>query len=493
MEKNLENPLEELNRLKQQYQSFNQNLEGQKIIDDMEVSYTIKHCRNFFRSHCRTTLIDYPISIAIILTVLFLYKVSAIFAVAVAVLLLVGMFTELWIIKDLARQCQSDTLMKFTQRLFETKRILLIYYIVLTCSLLIIATIATAIADIPWVHWGLQCVPLLTVGVEMVYLFLAHYLPLRGQCNETLESIAGDCDTDKRFKRGVKFFGFVVLFFVVFTAAFKIFVLPGGTLLMLFTALLVIIFSIVWLRRYSFPPLLDIFLVLVVTIMVYWAMASVNCWPPMRPLYNVDHYFLKRESDSTIAEGRFSINQIYSATTDEWADASSILLSALSAMDVALLDADSRALLAVSTSDTAQVNALIHGSDTAFVADNSLIWAWSVPDREGKCQLYPLYKEPILGNLHQKPLLDIVGVECRNQTPFSLDLCLTHEAEWQWQANLVKLDNQPAPVTLAAVLDGMVLTLGIFDHENIGYQLIHFSLDTNTSWHKSIVRELINN
>lgn len=497
MEKNPENPLSELNGLKQQYQSFNQTLEGQKIIDETEIKYTIKHCRNFFHSHCRTLLIDYPISIAIVLAVLSLYHVSAIFSVCAAVLLLVGMFTELWIVRDLNRQCQDDTLLKFTQHLFEAKRFLLIYYIVLSCSLLITAAMATAMADFPWLQLRLQYFLLTTVGIEILYLFLAHYRPLLNQCNEALGSIDSVNGYDKKSTRWIKFIGLVVLSFVALTAIFKLFHLPGGTLFMINTAIMIVAYSValaVWLHRQrSLPILLGLLMISAVSIMIYLLMARINCWPPMRHLDIIHVSFQSREPGSTTAEGRFSINQIYAAESDEFVEASSDLLQTLSIMDVDLQEAGNHAILAVSVSDTARVNTLILGTNAPFEASDQLQWAWSEPGLEGQCQLYLLHKEPALGNLEQQPMIENALVEYKDQTPLFLDIHLTQEAEMQWQANLIKLDNQPNPVALAAVHDGKVLCVGIFDHEKIGYQSIRFSLAPNTAVSQPLLLELINN
>lgn len=497
MEKNPENPLDELKGLKQQYQSFSQTLEGQKIIDDKEVGYTVKHCRNFFRTHRKTVIIDYLISVAILLAVLALYHVSAIFSVCAAMILLVGMFTELWIVRDLDRQCQNDSLLKFSQHLFDAKRFLLIYYIVLACSLLIVAAMATAMADFPWLRLRLQYFLLTTVGVEITFLFLAHYLPLLNQCNETLEAISADNGLSKKSTRWIKFIGLVVLAFMALTAVFKLNHLPGGTLFMLDTAALIIAYSValaVWLHRHrALPVLLGLFMVWAVSVMVYLVMARINCWPPMQHLDKIHVELQKREPEDTAVEGRFAIHQLYFMESGEFAEASSDLMSVLSAMDIDLLDAGTPALLAVAVSDTALVNTFIHSPNAPFGASDQFQFAWSMPSSEEWCQLYLLYKEPMVGNLNQKPLLDGVSIESMEQSLLYLNLYLTNEASIQWQANLIKLDNQPAPVLLAAVYGGEVICIGDFDHEKIGYQRIRFSLEPNTTISQSLVQKLIKN
>lgn len=497
MEKNPENPLNALKGLKQQYQSFNQALEGQKIISDDEVGYTIKHCCDFFRSHRKAVIIDYLISIVILLAVLALYHVSAIFSVCTAMILLVGMFTELWIVRDLDRQCKNDSLLKFSQHLFDAKRFLLIYYIVLACSLLIISAMATAMADLPWIHLRLQYFLLTTVGMEIVFLFLAHYRPLRNQCNEALGTISADSGYNKKSTRWIKFIGLVVLSFVVLTAVFKLNHLPGGTLFMIDTAVLIIAYSValaVWLHHHrSLPILLGLLMVWTVSVMTYMVMARINCWPPMQHLDKIHVASQSRKTGATTAEGRFSINQIYDTESVESVEATSDLLQALSLMDVDLLEAGDHAILAVSESDTARVNTLILGTNAPFGADPQLLWAWSGPSAEGHYQLYLLYKEPVLGNLEQKPMIEHALVEYQDQTPIFLDIHLTPEAEMQWQSNLLKLDNQPNPVALAAVLDGKVLCEGIFDHKKIGYQSIRFSLAPNAAVSQQLLQELINN
>lgn len=497
MEKNPENPLNALKGLKQQYQSFNQALEGQKIISDDEVGYTIKHCRDFFRSHRKAVIIDYLISIAILLAVLALYHVSAIFSVCTAMILLVGMFTELWIVRDLDRQCQNDSLLKFSQHLFDAKRFLLIYYIVLACSLLIISAMATAMADLPWIHLRLQYFLLTTVGMEIVFLFLAHYLPLRNQCNEALGTISTANGNSKKSTRWIKFVGLVVLSFVVLTAVFKLNNLPGGTLFMLDTAVLIIAYSValaVWLHYHrSLPILLGLLMVWTVSVMTYMVMARINCWPPLRHLDKNHVEFLKREPNDSAAAGRFAIHQLYFIECDEFAEASSDLVSALSTMNIDLLDADPPALLAVAVGDTALVNTFIHGSNAPLGAGDQFQFAWSMPVADGRCQLYLLYKNPIVGSLNQKPLLDGVSVEYKEQTPLHLDLYLTQEAAIEWQANLMKLDDKSAPVLFSAVYDGKVLCIGTFDHKKIGYQSIRFSLESNTTIPQSLLQELVNN
>lgn len=497
MEKNPKNPLDELEGLKQQYQSFSQALEGQKIIDDKEVGYTVKHCRNFFRTHRKTVIIDYLISIAILLAVLALYHVSAIFSVCASMILLVGMFTELWIVRDLDRQCQNDSLLKFSQHLFDAKRFLLIYYIVLACSLLIIAAMATAMADFPWLRLHLQYFLLTTVGVEITFLFLAHYLPLLNQCNEALDAISADNGHNKKSTRWIKFIGLIVLAFMALTAVFKLNHLPGGTLFMLDTAALIIAYSValaVWLHRHrALPVLLGLFMVWAVSVMVYLVMARINCWPPMQHLDKIHVELQKREPEDTAAEGRFAIHQLYFMESGEFAEASSDLVSALSAMDIDLLDADTPALLAVSVSDTALVNTFIHSPNAPFGASDQFQFAWSMPMANGRCQLYLLYKEAVVGNFNRKPLLDGVSVEYKGQTPLHLDLYLTQEAEIEWQANLMKLDNQSVPAILAAVYDDEVICIGDFDHEKIGYQSIRFSLEPNTTIPQSLLQELVNN
>lgn len=497
MEKIPENPLDELKGLKQQYQSFNQTLEGQKIISDNEVGYTVKHCRDFFHAHRKSVLIGYPISIAILLAVLALYHVSAIFSVCTAMLLLVGMFTELWIVSDLDHQCQNDSLLKFSQHLFDAKRFLLIYCIVLACSLLIIAAMATAMADLPWIHLRLQYFLLTTVGMEIVFLFLAHYLPLRNQCNEALGTISTANGNSKKSTRWIKFVGLVVLSFVVLTAVFKLNNLPGGTLFMLDTAVLIIAYSValaVWLHRHrSLPILLGLLMVWTVSVMTYLVMARINCWPPMQHLDKIHVEFQRREPGDTAAEGRFAIHQLYFMESGEFVEASSDLVTVLSAMDMDVLDADNPALLAVSVSDTALVNTFFHKSNGLFGSGDQFQFAWSLPSSEGRCQLYLLYKEPVVGKLDQKPLLDGVSVEFKEQTPLHLDLYLTQEAEIEWQTNLMKLDNSSVPVILAAVHDGEVICVGCLDHEKIGYQRIRFSLEPNTTNSQSLVQKLIKN
>lgn len=496
MENQNDNKLHELDELKQQYESFSQTLKGQKIMGSDEVGYVVNHSRDYFHQHRRNVMVGYLVGMLLLLVVLGLFKANLAFSVIAVLLLLVGMFTELWLIKDLVVISQTGTPLQLAQRLFEAKGIFLVYYITLFISLMLISFLVAATMDLPPMLFSLRWIVMMVPFAVLLSFVFMNYLPFCGQCNTTLKHVAAEVDSSRRFSRGLKFFGITILFFAAITAVLKMFHLPGGTLAMLVTFLWVIVYSFalaIWLhRRRSFPILLGLLMAVAISLMSYLVMARINCWPPMRHLDNYSHFLQERATDDSTALGQLAIMQV---CPDIDQNVAADLQKALAKVGVEcrLLE-ECDAFLAVAVSDTAQTNRIIAACESPLLKDSTVAFCWSLPDCDGQSMLYALSKSPVVsGSKGEAPLLSLAEIEYLRELPHSLTLYLTPYAEEQWQAAVFRIDQQCARSKVAVVFDGEVLCLGAIDHDNLGYEQLTFELSPSSSVDNDVIVQLVRN
>ena len=508
METNFDKQLPELDELKQQYKTFNDNLAGQKIVDSQKVTYIVNHCKGYFRTYRRNLLVYYPLAILLMGLLLAMLKVSAVFVVTVASVLFLGFLTELWLTKELTdKSIGESSLAEFAQRAFEAKQGLLIFNIVLICSLFILLFIAIITLDVPD-----SSIPTIKIAIFVlcglsVVVFLIRYLPVYRQCSQVIRSVELDSQ-NLSSRRGMKLFGIAIVAFALITAIFKSLHLPGGTLLMMLTGLFMIAYSIVLAvrlrKRQGTPVVVSLLLIVAMSLMTYLVMAWVNCWPPMRPTHKWTSEFRERPQGDLSAVGTFALREV--AKVDE---------TVLDALQEALSQAGvngfpvngTYAMASVSVKDTTKVNAII----ARINADGNLgkpllIWTakdtyleispfvWTSADKEERCQLYALKELPLFSGMGQKtPLIDCAEVECVEGTPIRLTLTLTPEANKQWQTAVFGYVQRAEEVNLAVILNGNLIAVGQVDNDYIGYQRITFGLDSNTIFSPTMLDELIQN
>lgn len=509
METNFENQLPELDELKQQYKVFNSKLDGQAIVHDENVTYIINHCRGYFQNRRRNVLIYYPLAMVLAGLLLAMLKAPAVYIVLAATVLLFGLVTELWLTKGLTdKSLGESSLAEFAQRAFEAKQLFLIYDIALICLLFVILFTVIITLDVP--DSGIPIINtaiLILCGLSVV-VFLIRYLPVYRQCSKVIRSVEQDSKDFKSSNRGVKAFGIAIVVFILMTAIFKLLHLPCGTIVMLFTGLLTIIFAVVLAvrlhKRQGAPVIISLLLFVAMSQVVYFLMAWVNHWPPMRQNCKwVMEYRLRPQEDIS-AGGAFELWEV--AELDKHViDA---LQDALAQEGVNVSqDEESHAMASVPVSDTAKANAVI----LRFNADNSLgmpvfIWTntdtclemsplvWTNADRAGRCQLYALSGLPILSDMGQgNPLLRYAGLDYFDSVPARLRFNLTSEARKQWQVAMFGFGQRDKPVRLAAILHGHMIAVSKVDNDHIGYQSIEFALDPLTSIASSTLDELIKN
>lgn len=508
METNFDNQLPELDELKQQYKVFNDNLDSQTIVDGKNVTYIVNHCKGYFQTYRRNLLIYYPLAIILMGLLLAMLKVSAAFIVTAASVLFLGFLTELWLTKELTdKSIGESSLAEFAQRAFEAKQGLLIYNIVLICSLFVLLFIAIATLDVPDSSIPTIRMALLILCVLSAAVFLIRYLPVYRQCSKVIRSVAPD-SPKLNSRRGVKVFGIAIVACALITAIFKLLHLPGGTLFMLLTGLFAIAYSIVLAvrlrKRQGTPVAVSLLLVVAMSLMTYLVMAWVNCWPPMSHTNKWTSEFRERPQDDLSAAGTFALREV--AKADETVlDA---LQEALGQAGVKLFPMDgSCAMASVSVKDTAEVNAVI----ACLNADNNLgasvfVWTatdtcleispfvWTDADQDGRCQLYALKELPLFSGMGQKtPLIDRAEVETVDGTPIRLTLTLAPEANKLWQTAVFGFVQRDEEVNLAAILDGHVLAVGKVDNDYIGYQRLTFGLPRHTAVTPAVLDELIKN
>lgn len=488
MEKNSDNPMHELDKLKQQYKFFNQNLEGQQIVDTDKVQYVVNNCSSHFQRHRRNVLICYPLAMVLFAGCVLLVGGHVAYAVLSAMFLLLGMVAELWITKNLSLNSNKVGLVEWAQQHYAAKRIFLLYYLTLICSLYYIIFIVCATLDVPNHMVGKVTIAIAVLfGLSLVG-FLMLYLPIYRQCNEVLCSVKTEVDKSGAQNRGFHFLGLVVLFFIAVTAALKLLHLPGATLVMLFAAVLIVAYAIVGavrlrLRRHC-PIILSILLVLVVPLMTYLVIARINHWPLGG--HNRYSYYVADTKNDSLSTGDMALVEV---CTNYRPDLSSKLCSTLqhSGIESALLS-DSPALIAVPAADTAQVNVLLAAN---FSLKDGLTTRWSLPDIYGKCMLYLVHSSPIVSTRPGEPqMIDRAYLMRDSQKPLRLEINLRPQAETIWQAAVFQFVQRQSPTTVAVVFHNAVICQGVVDRDLIGYQRLCFKLSPNSSISESLLDDM---
>lgn len=485
----------EMERLRQQYKRFNQNIENQKIVDEDNINYVVHNCRSCFQRHRQHILIGYPLAIVLFAGAVLLFGRHVAFAVLAALILLLGMCAELWITKDLAFNSNKAGLSEWAQQHFTAKRVFLVYYLTLICSLYFIVFMVSATADVPNCMASMVNIVIGSLfGVSLVG-FLLLYLPIYRQCDEVARSVQIEIDKPGNSNKSFRFIGLVVLFFMAVTAVMKLLHLPGGTLAMIFAGLLVVVYACAGAvrlrRRRHCPIILCILLMAVTPLITYLAMARINCWPLGGP---DRHWMIYRSNDEDdgASNGNFALVEV---CTNHSSELAAEMQSALLKSGIAgILMSDSPALITVSASDTAQARTVL-ADNGGCTLDADLSIRWSLPDADGRCMLFLVHSNPLVGSQQgETRVLDHVFMLSKSyMAPSWLEMVLRPEAEARWQTAVFQFRQQQTTTTVAAVLRGQVICHGIIDHDDIGYKSLRFSLPSNAVISAPVLDELIRN
>lgn len=492
MENHSDNPMHELEGLKQQFKDFNQHLEDQQIVDADKVQYVVNNCRSHFQRHRRNVLICYPLAMILFAGTVLLVGGYASFALLSVLFLLLGMVAELWITKDLVLDTNTMGLVKWAQQHYTAKRLFLLYYLVLICSLFYIIFIVGVTLDVPnEIVDKVKIVIISLFGLSLVG-FLMLYLPIYRQCNEVLSSVKNDIDKSGSTNKGFRFYGLVILIFAAATALHKLLLMPGGSLLMIFTGVLIVVYAVVGairLRRLRHcPVILSILIVLTVPLMTYLLMARINCWPLGGPdRYNTTTLYPQAGVES---HGDLSVVEICSDYRHETsAEMCAVLKQA--GIESSLIP-DSPALISVRSVDTAEVNVIL--AESGFPVDEGLATRWSLPDTDGKCMLFLVHSTPIVeSHPGEAPVLTEAFLQCKSQNPHWLEINLSPEATTLWQSAVFQFVQRQSQTTVAIVFQGVVICQGAIDRDNIGYQRLRFHMPQRSSFSESMLEEMVQN
>lgn len=489
MENHSDNPMHELDELKQQYKSFSQSLEGHQIINNNKVQYVVNNCRGHFQRHRRNVLIFYPLAMVLFSGSVLLVGGYASFAVLSALLLLVGMLAELWITADLSLSSNEIGLVEWAQRHYAAKRRFLLYYIVLICSLFYIIFLVGATLDVP--NHLLDTVKIVIISLLVLSLvgFILLYMPVYRQCNELLRSANIEVDKSVGKNIGFLFLGILVLLSMAVTAVFKLMEWPGGTLLMLIAGVLIVAYAVVGAvrlrKRRHCPIILSVLLVLIAPIMTYLVMARINKWPWGGP-DPFSHYIVEAK-DGDVLNADIALVEVCSNYRP---DLAAEVRSRLQQSGIAsTLLPDSPALVAVCVADTAKANALLA---ECCPPQKGLAPCWSLPDTANQCLLFLVHTAPIVeSHPGQSSIIHYGDLMCRLQQPYLLFLQLCSDAETAWQTAIFRFTQRQTPTTVAVVFDGTVICYGVVDRYNIGYQNLNFQLSANSTISYPLLNDMI--
>ncbi len=300
MEQMNDNPLSELEGLKQKYNEAQKHLDNQEILNESLLKSALQTHAGYFTRRRKVVMIGCPILAAAVLVVMNLLHVPALYQIISLLMLATIMFFELWLTRDLRQKVVENCDLLTLARNMRTIRTSYIYFVVLMeLTLIVLLFCITAeilhmapingnnyFSDHAMLFYWLSCGICILVGILLCWSFLRHCSNIMKRVQEQL------CETQaERLKRnslGYRIIAIIALVLFILTAVFKLNHAAGGTLLMLvgglFLFIAVVLLLINFVRRnrgpfyYTIPFFL--FCSVLTALVLYLAMAFVNRLPP---------------------------------------------------------------------------------------------------------------------------------------------------------------------------------------------------------------------
>ncbi len=499
MNENIEDQIPNLDRIKRQYKALDESLEGQKIIDSKDANYVVNHCCDHFQKHRRAVLAAYPFAIVALGAFMALFGAPVTVCVFMAVVLLAGLFCELWLTKQLSSERISGcSLIEMARLAYSVSRAFLAYYLILTCFIFLMLFVFLMMMDVPDYMDGMLGGGLALAGGLCVAMFLFLYVPVCRRCKEVLKTVGEDAFGSAMSRESgysVRVVGFAVLCFAIVTACMKLLHLPGGTLMMLFAGVLVIVYVV--LQALSKCGWLRVLLMVVSVLGVYLVMALVNMWPPFRHISHYAVVYAERPQGDMLSSNTLSFWEVETAFPEEGVQN---VVNALCDMGVRPIVGGSvkGALLSVCVSDTSDVAQKLMSVVAPFTKMERLVLSWSHADVEGLCQLYLLRVNgagPVMssGQMKEMPMIERAVMEYYDSVNVRLNFVPTEEARKVWQSVVFGCKQSQAPVYVAAVLNGNVLCCGEVDNEYLGYQRLSFMISDAAALPPAVLEEIVKN
>ena len=517
MNENIEDQIPNLDRIKRQYKALDESLEGQKIIDSKDTDYVVNHCCDHFQRHRHVVLAAYPFAIVALGAFMALFGTPVAVYVFIAVVLLLGLFCELWLTKQLSSERISGcSLIEMARLAYSVSRAFLAYYLILTCFVFLMLYVFFMMMDVPDYMDGMLGGGLALAGGVCVAMFLFLYVPVCRRCKEVLKTVGEDalvkdiqmyrCSDIQKSENlkvlksenlsvSVRVVGFAVLCFAIVTACMKLLHLPGGTLMMLFAGVLAIVYVV--LQALSKCGWLRVLLMVVSVLGVYLVMALVNKWPPFCHNSHYALVYAERPQGDMLSSNTLSFWEVETAFPEEGVQS---VVNALCDMGVRPIVGGSikGALLSVCVSDTSDVAQKLMSVVAPFIKMERFVLSWSHADAEGLCQLYLLRVNgsgPVMssGQMNEMPMIERAVMYYYDSVNVRLKFFPTEEARKVWQSVVFGCMQSQAPVHVAAVLNGNVLCCGEVDNEYLGYQRLSFKISNVAALSPAVLEEIVRN
>ena len=511
MNENIEDQIPNLDRIKRQYKALDESLEGQKIIDSKDTDYVVNHCCDHFQRHRHVVLAAYPFAIVALGAFMALFGTPVAVYVFIAVVLLLGLFCELWLTKQLSSERISGcSLIEMARLAYSVSRAFLAYYLILTCFVFLMLYDFFMMMDVPDYMDGMLGGGLALAGGVCVAMFLFLYVPVCRRCKEVQDSEIVNSEraaavnsqftihnSQNNSGYSVRVVGFAVLFFALVTACMKLLHLPGGTLMLLFAGVLAIVYVVLLAVRLSKCGWLRALLMVVFVLGVYLVMALVNKWPPFCHNSHYALVYAERPQGDMLSSNTLSFWEVETAFPEEGVQS---VVNALCDMGVRPIVGGSikGALLSVCVSDTSDVAQKLMSVVAPFTNMERFVLSWSHADAEGLCQLYLLRVNgsgPVMssGQMNEMPMMERAVMYYYDSVNVRLKFFPTEEARKVWQSVVFGCMQSQAPVHVAAVLNGNVLCCGEVDNEYLGYQRLSFKISNVAALSPAVLEEIVRN
>ena len=511
MNENIEDQIPNLDRIKRQYKALDESLEGQKIIDSKDANYVVNHCCDHFQRHRHVVLAAYPFAIVALGAFMALFGTPVAVYVFIAVVLLVGLFCELWLTKQFSSERISGcSLIEMARLAYSVSRAFLAYYLILTCFVFLMLFVFLMMMDVPDYMDGMLGGGLALAGGVCVAMFLFLYVPVCRRCKEVQDSEIVNSEraaavnsqftihnSQNNSGYSVRVVGFAVLCFALVTACMKLLHLPGGTLMLLFAGVLAIVYVVLLAVRLSKCGWLRALLMVVSVLGVYLVMALVNKWPPFCHNSHYAVVYAERPQGDMLSSNTLSFWEVETAFPEEGVQS---VVNALCDMGVRPIVGGSikGALLSVCVSDTSDVAQKLMSVVAPFTKMERFVLSWSHADAEGLCQLYLLSVNgsgPVMssGQMNEMPMIERAVMEYYDSVNVRLNFVPTEEARKVWQSVVFGCKQSQAPVHVAAVLNGNVLCCGEVDNEYLGYQRLSFKISNVAALSPAVLEEIVRN